>query len=122
MNTFKRLATKEPEACCICRRHAFGTAYAPNPRNLEKVFWCCNNPDCLAASRELFPLSMERLNAYENRAAMEAGDAAGAYLDELDVTDLAALAPEQYHEFIKRVIFGFEKSLRRIVRNREAPF
>lgn len=62
------------------------------------------------------------LDAYEQAAALEAGDKAGAYLDQIGVTDLAKLSETEWQEFLRRILRGFEQSLRQKILNGVAPF
>lgn len=62
------------------------------------------------------------LDAYEQRARDEAGEAAGAYLDKLGKTDLASLTETEWRAFLDQVLVGFEASLRRYYLERAAPF
>ena len=50
------------------------------------------------------------------------GQIAGCYLDKIGITDLAALDPGQWREFLRYIVVGYEHSLRRKILNNEAPF
>lgn len=63
-----------------------------------------------------------KLDLWEQHAVKEAGNEAGAYLDELGNTDLAAMTAEQYIEFCRRIVVGFENSLRAKILSGTAPF
>jgi hypothetical protein len=62
------------------------------------------------------------LDAFEQGAALEAGAEAARYLEECGTTDLAKLTGEQWREFLRRVLTGFEQTLRRKILNGEPPF
>ena len=62
------------------------------------------------------------LDAYEIGSALEAGKLAGAYLDEIGKTDLAALSGDEWREFLRRIIVGFEQAMRRKILENEVPF
>ncbi len=62
------------------------------------------------------------LDAYEEAAALEAGAEAASYLEECGTTDLAKLKDNEWREFLRRVLTGFEQSLRRKILNGEAQF
>lgn len=62
------------------------------------------------------------LDAYETGAMIAAGDKAGAYLDEIGKTDLATLTLEEWREFGRRFVFGYEDALRHKLLTGEAPF
>jgi hypothetical protein len=62
------------------------------------------------------------LDAYEESAALEAGAEAGRYLETCGTTDLAKLRDDEWREFLRRVLTGFEQTLRRKILNGEPPF
>jgi len=62
------------------------------------------------------------LDAYEIGSALEAGKLAGAYLDEIGKTDLAALSGDEWREFLRRLFVSFEQTMRRKILENEAPF
>jgi hypothetical protein len=66
------------------------------------------------------PKSM--LDAYEIGSALEAGADAGAYLEEIDKTDLKLLDDGEWREFLRRLYVGFEHVMRRKILGDEAPF
>ena len=67
-------------------------------------------------------MPQEQLDAYEIGAAFEAGATAGSYLDEIGITDLARLDRDQWREFLRRIVVGFEQAMRRKILENEAPF
>jgi len=62
------------------------------------------------------------LDAYELGAALEAGVDAGTYLDAIGKSDLASLTSDEWREFLRRVVVGFEHALRRMILQNEPPF
>ncbi len=48
----------------------------------------------------------------ETEAIDEAGALAGAYLDSINKSDLATLTPDEWREFLERVVDGFGSHLR----------
>jgi hypothetical protein len=62
------------------------------------------------------------LDAYEIGSALEAGRLAGQYLEEIQKTDLALLSADEWREFLRRLIVGFEQIMRRKILENEAPF
>lgn len=62
------------------------------------------------------------LDDYEIGSALEAGRRAGGYLDEIEKTDLAALNGDEWREFLRRIIVGFEQAMRRKILNNEVSF
>ena len=59
------------------------------------------------------------LDAHELGAMLEAGAIAAGYLEELGNTDIAKLDPEQWREFLRRLLTGYEHVLRRKILNDE---
>jgi hypothetical protein len=50
---------------------------------------------------------------------LEAGGIAASYLEELGTTDIAKLGPDQWREFLRRLLTGYEHVLRRKILNDE---
>lgn len=63
-----------------------------------------------------------KLDAFEEAARDDAGEMAGAYLDSIGKTDLAALTREEWATFLHQVIVGFEAALRTRILKGVAPF
>jgi hypothetical protein len=120
MNNIARFATKEPTACAVCRRRAMAIGYAPKQRS--EVIWLCDDNGCHAAAKAIYKMPSDWLDAYEIGAMLEAGNLAGAYLDEIGKTDMAALTPDEWRSFLHRIVVGYERALRRKILNNEAPF
>ena len=118
--TITRFATKEPTLCAVCRRHAVWLGYRHNGRG--PFVWVCDDNGCHAAARKVMAMASGTLDEYERAAALEAGTNAGDFLDECGTSDLAALSVEQWEEFLRRVVVGFEHSLRRRILEHEPPF
>jgi len=53
----------------------------------------------------------KELDRAEQEALRDAGDAAGAYLDEIGETDLAKLGAVEWVSFLRKIIDTFGKSL-----------
>ena len=115
-----RFATKEPTACAVCHRHAVWLGYCHHQH--PPVIWLCDDSGCHAAAKKVYDMPQQILDAYEIGAVLEAGATAGSYLEEIGVTDLAVLTPEQWREFLRRIVVGFEQTIRRKILNNEAPF
>lgn len=62
------------------------------------------------------------LDAYELGATREAGNQAGAFLDEIGKTDLATLDSDEWSEFLRRIITGFEATIRKRILNGDPAF
>jgi hypothetical protein len=133
-----RFATKEPTVCAVCRRHAVALGYVPHYRQPGQkapawpsrawgnpqgpTIWLCDHNGCHAASKKVYAMPNEILDAYEIGAALEAGAEAGGYLDEIGKFDLRTLDAGEWREFLRRVLVGFEHVMRRKILNNEAPF
>jgi hypothetical protein len=65
---------------------------------------------------------VRNFDPYEMVARTDAGEKAGAVLDEIGKTDLAELTAEQWQRFLTTVIHEFGESLRRQVAELRAPF
>ena len=115
-----RFATREPTLCAVCHRHTVWIGYCRRQRS--PVIWLCDDSGCHAAAKEVFAMPQGHLDAYEIGAALEAGAVAGEYLEEIGTTDLAELTAEQWREFLRRIVVGFEHALRRKILENEAPF
>ncbi|MET3409490.1 DUF6511 domain-containing protein [Methylobacterium sp. 1030] len=55
-------------------------------------------------------------DVYEQAALVLAGNAAGAYLDRLGRTDLAALHPGEWQEFCRLLVTGFGHAIQDQIR------
>jgi Family of unknown function (DUF6511) len=117
-NILARFATKEPTLCAVCRRHAVWLGYPATARPA----WLCDDNCCHAAAKRIHDMPPLLLDAYEIGSALEAGKLAGAYLDEIEKTDLATLSGDEWREFLRRIIIGFEQTMRRKILENEAPF
>jgi hypothetical protein len=115
-----RFATKEPTLCAVCRRHAVWIGYHAGGQS--PVIWLCDDSNCHATAKKVYAMPQRIMDAYEIGAALEAGAIAGGYLEEIGTTDLAALSPEQWREFLRRFVIGFEQAIRRKILENEAPF
>jgi hypothetical protein len=115
-----RFATKEPTLCAVCRRRAVWIGYHVGRQT--PVVWLCDDNTCHAAAKKVYAMPQRILDDYEIGAALEAGTIAGGYLEEIGTTDLAALSPEQWREFLRRFVTSFEHSMRRKILENEAPF
>jgi hypothetical protein len=120
-----RFATKEPTSCAVCRRHAIWVGYAPLVGKWQNfggpVVWLCDDDGCHRAARSVYHMPNPTLDAFEIGAALEAGANAGGYLEEIGATDLSKLSAEEWREFLRRLITGFEQVLRRKILGNEAP-
>jgi Family of unknown function (DUF6511) len=125
MSSICRFATKEPTVCMVCRRRAMWVGYAPMTKSLtlrSPPMWLCGETECSRAAESVYTMPSAILDAYEIGAALEAGAEAGKYLEEVGTSDLAKLESQQWSEFLRRVITGYEHALRRKILTNEPPF
>jgi hypothetical protein len=115
-----RFATLKPTTCAVCRRRAMWIGYAPAHR--APIAWVCGDDRCSHLARKVYTMPDQILDAFEQGAAFEAGATAAGYLEEVGTTDLAKLTEAQFREFLRRLIVGFEQTLRRKILDNEAPF
>jgi hypothetical protein len=120
MSNVARFATTEPTVCAVCRRHAMAIGYAPKQRC--QVIWLCDSNECHAAAKRIYKMPSDWLDAFELGAVLEAGTQAGAYLDEIGKTDMAVLTPDEWRSFLRHIVTGYERALRRKILDGEAPF
>ena len=120
-NVISRFATREPTVCAVCRRHAVWLGYTPRPHG-RPIVWLCDDGGCHEAAKGIYKMPSSILDAYEIGSALEAGKLAGAYLDEIGKTDLAALSGDEWREFLRRLFVSFEQTMRRKILENEAPF
>jgi Family of unknown function (DUF6511) len=119
MTIFARFATRQPTVCAVCRRHAVWLGYRPPRYERMPTIWLCDDNYCHAAGREVYVMPKDILDAHELGAMLEAGGIAGEYLDTIGQTDFAKLDAEQWREFLRRLLTGFEHILRRKILNDE---
>lgn len=110
-----RAHINDPADCWVCRRRAVGVG-AGNPGGNPR--WICS--DCIPHLSEI--RTVRKFDPYELVARTDAGEKAGAVLDEIGKTDLAELTVEQWQRFLTTVIHEFGESLRRQVADLRAPF
>jgi hypothetical protein len=123
MNTLARLAaTPKPAVCSVCRRRAVWLGYAPSKPDRMPVIWLCDDNGCHGAAKKIYTMPPSILEAYELSAMLEGGKIAGRYLEEIGNTDIAKLDREQWREFLRRLLTGYERALRRKVFHHELPF
>jgi hypothetical protein len=127
MTALHRFATREPTVCAVCRRRAVWLGYAPLRRKLglsadDPIVWLCDSNHCHRAARSIYTMPAPDLDALEQAAALEAGAEAAAYLEQCGTTDLAKLHENEWREFLRRLLTGFEQILRRKILKGESPF
>jgi hypothetical protein len=123
----QRFATSRPTLCAVCRRRAVWLGYAPlRGRSLSRagpVIWLCDENRCHRAARKVYAMPNSELDTFEEAAALEAAAGAGQYLEEIGTTDLAKLTDQEWREFVRRMLRGFEQALRaKILNNEQPPF
>jgi hypothetical protein len=114
-----RLATRVPTACAVCRRHAVWLGYRPSRHQRVPTIWLCDDNYCHAAAARVCAMPKDILDAYELGVALEAGAIAAGYLEELGATDIAKLDRDEWREFLRQLLTGYEHILRRKILNNE---
>jgi len=108
--------------CCVCARPAIGIGYAPpRTKSVDAIAWVCDDSECIQIAKDSYAMKQLEFGRLEQLATGDAGDRAGAYLDEIKKTDLATLTPTEWHVFLEQVIGGYREALKGRLRD-EAPF
>lgn len=85
----------------------------------ERMAWRIFGDEALlTAARDIFLKTGEEndeLTTLEQQAAQEAAEFAGEYLVTLETTDFATMDEVQRAEFLRRLIIGYRRALRRLV-------
>jgi len=118
-----RLLPVHPGCCAVCRRIEVGAGYAPfnlHTRDISRIIWTCDAHIPLA--REIYTMKPNDLTEIEQDALMDAGDAAGQYLDGLQKTDIATMTEAEWREFLRLIVDGFGKSIAMRLEAGQAPF
>ncbi|HTD74538.1 MAG TPA: DUF6511 domain-containing protein [Steroidobacteraceae bacterium] len=114
------LASDSHLICAVCRGQAWEQGYKPS--RFRPGLWACHDTTCSLLLKKVWMMNKETLDGYEHKAALAAGDDAGAWLDGIGKSDLAALSKEEWEEFLGLIVIGFQSHMRRIIENGEAPF
>jgi hypothetical protein len=114
------LASEKPELCAVCRRQAMPLGYRPMPG--MPALWVCQDAECQRAARKVYGMSTEDLTHAEQVAAEAGGDAAGQWLDSISKTDLATLTREEWAEFLRLIIDGYQCKLRHMMAHDYIPY
>jgi hypothetical protein len=120
--TLARFATRLPTVCAVCRRQAVWLGYRPDEPARLPAIWLCDDEYCHAAAHWIYAMPKAQLEAHELGAMLDAGALAGGYLDTIGQTDLARLDAEQWREFLRQLLVGYEHTLRRKILNDEPAF
>ncbi len=112
----------DTEICGVCGRQAIGIGYSAVPsRNSSPVMWLCDDADCIEIAKVTYSMKQDVFNRIESLAAGRGGEEGGAYLDQIGKTNLETLTPDEWYEFLRRIIGGYRKALKNDLKN-EAPF
>lgn len=114
------IVTRHSEGLCgVCRRRDRGIATKAN----SKLIWVCDDPECLDIATRSGGMKQQDFDTLEAEAAcVGAGDAMGAFLDEIGVTDMARMSHEQWAEMCKRGAAGYRAHLKKLVDENAIPF
>lgn len=99
------------DVCFVCRRRADGLGVGSERR----IGWMCQHCADGGYGMKAYAMTNRQFDEYEGRALVAAGQMAGAYLDAIGRTDLAALTPKEWTEFCRTMVLGFGDSIRREV-------
>jgi hypothetical protein len=116
---FERFATKQPTVCAVCRRHAVWLGFRPPKQHRLPTIWLCDDNYCHATAARVYAMPKRILDAHELGAMLETGGIAAGYLETLGTTDLAKVGPDQWREFLRQLLTGYEQILRRKILNDE---
>lgn len=105
--------------CACCVRTATGFGYTPSHK--QPILWLCDDIDCIQIAKDSYTIKQEQFTRLESLAAGKGGEEAGGFLDGIGKTDLAALTPDEWFEFCRRVVAGYRKRLVELLKS-EAPF
>lgn len=105
--------------CACCARPAIGVGVVARYKN--NPLWCCDRPECLALAKETLGMDARTFNRLDTLATVTGGQEAGAYLDEIDKTDLAQLTEGEWGEFCQRLVAGYRAALEGSLKD-TAPF
>jgi len=92
--------------CAVCRRATGGPESVTVTTDKAHHRFCCLDCARLHMTRKLDP--------DETAAALKGGEAAGAYLDRIGKSDLAALSEREWAEFCGTLYAGACAELRRV--------
>lgn len=107
------------QLCGCCGRTATGFGYAP--KTGQTILWVCDSVECLQIAKDSYSMKQDQFTRLESLAAGKGGEEGGAFLDDIGKSDLAALTPDEWHEFCRRMVAGYRKGLVDLIKS-EAPF
>lgn len=122
MRRFKRVSVPTTSGVCFCcLRQDDGIGVAGNGRGFNlRVAWSCEKHAHLG--KKAFAMSGQEFNRIEVLALGDAGEIAGAYLDQINCSDLAKLTPEEWTEFCRTMVQAFGDAMEARLAAFEAPF
>jgi hypothetical protein len=98
-----------PHLCSACRRPSAGWSFEPSPGAPRA--YACDTPGHFTIVQDTYDMTDIEFSALEHRAVAEGGKHAGQYLDALRKTDLAQLTPDEWHQFLLKVVDGYRTAL-----------
>lgn len=113
----------DPQPCIVCRRRdcGFGVMKGGLKSRNPKTGWYCD--DCgPALAQKAVAMSQREFDRAEQGAILQAGDEAGAFLDQIGKTDLATLTEDEWTQFLLTYTRAFGEKMRTALRNNEPPF
>lgn len=97
-----------PESCFVCRRRADGLGLQKGTR----IGWLCQQCADGGYGTRCIRMPVRDFDQYETAALGRAGERAGAFLDNLGCTDLSKLRPDEWTEFLRKVVRAFGDGIR----------
>lgn len=111
--------------CAVCARPGTGHGWAPPPTYpgyvQPPIAWLCDDPDCIPIARTTYTMRQDKFRRIDSLAAVEGGQAMGAYLDEIGKSDLAELTEDEWCEACRRLVGGYRVALVTTLKE-ESPF
>ena len=106
--------------CGVCGCLECGYGIVGKSRH-DKTLWVCEDPECLKIAKATYLMRQDEFSKIERLAVDEGGLLGGRYLEQIGKFDLSSLEPDEYKEFLERVISGYRRSLKALS-DTEVPF
>lgn len=113
------IRSQEVDLCAVCACSTAGLGVAPTARSTP--LWVCDDPECISIAKDTYGMRQDEFTRVESLAAGQGGSEGGQFLDEIGQHNLLELTPDQWFEFCRRVVAGYRKGLKTLLKD-EAPF
>ena len=107
---FGRAMGAAPEKWPICFVCSRGPKYADHGLKFKGLAVCLT---CAPIALQRYMMTPEDFSGTEIKALREGGEKGGAYLDQIEKTDLASLDEREWDTFLARIFGGYVESMRR---------